>query len=138
MSGHAKLFWTAGCALGLVGVASGAFGAHWLKESFLLGNPDAAHLLEVWQTGSRYALVHALALLASALLLRPGSGEAPPRAARGAGWCFLIGAGIFSISLWLRVLTGVKLWGAVTPLGGVLFLVGWVLLGLAGRARLSA
>jgi len=107
-----------GAIAGALGVVLGAFGAHGLKARV---GPE---LLEVWETAARYQLVHALALLATAWAAERWPG--PPAAA--AGWLFLVGIVIFSGSLYALVLSGVRAWGAVTPLGGVAFLVGWGLL----------
>jgi uncharacterized membrane protein YgdD (TMEM256/DUF423 family) len=102
-------------------VAAGAFGAHALE-----GKLDA-RAKEVFETAARYQMFHALALLAVGLLAlraRPG------RALDLAGWAFLIGAVLFSGSLYALALTGIRWLGAITPLGGVGFLVGWTALTL--------
>ena len=109
------------CLFGLTAVAAGAFGAHALKDRL------PADLLAVFETGARYQMVHALALLFAAGV--GGAGGA--RAARAAGWLFVAGMVVFSGSLYLLALTGVRAWGAVTPLGGVAFLAGWALLAWA-------
>lgn len=96
-------------------VAAGAFGAHGLKN--ILNEEMKA----VFETGARYHLIHALALFIVAWL----SSQYPSKAATAAGWCFLIGIFFFSGSLYALSLTGVKKLGAVTPIGGVLFLIGW-------------
>jgi uncharacterized membrane protein YgdD (TMEM256/DUF423 family) len=105
-------------ALGLIGVGLGAFGAHGLKDLL-----TATDRLETWQTAVLYQLVHAVAMLAIAL-------RAP--LARGPFTWFLIGVLIFSGSLYLLSVTGVRWLGAITPLGGVAFLVGWVWLLIRG------
>jgi uncharacterized membrane protein YgdD (TMEM256/DUF423 family) len=118
------LFWArAGGVLMLVAVAAGAFGAHGLKDKI------SADLLAVFETGVRYQAYHGLALLAVAWLAQ----RAPSRHVDGAGWCFLAGTLIFSGSLYALALTGARKLGAVTPIGGVLFLVGWVRFLLAAR-----
>ena len=117
-----RLAITGGALLGLVGVATGAFGAHALKDRL-----DPA-LLEVWNTASRYALVHALALVATGLLAE----RRPSRAASVAGWSLLGGAVVFAGTLWLLALTGARWLGAITPLGGTALLVGWGALAVAG------
>jgi uncharacterized membrane protein YgdD (TMEM256/DUF423 family) len=108
-----------GAALAAVGVALGAFGAHGLRSLV------TAERLAVFETGVRYHLVHALAILAAA-----GAAYAAPQAAgpRWAGALFALGVLLFSGSLYLLVWTGVTTWGAVTPLGGVSFLAGWIAL----------
>ena len=97
-----------------VGVGLGAFGAHGLRSRV---GPD---LLAVWETGVRYHLVHALGMLAVAWAVErwPGAGLA--------GWLFLAGTVIFSGSLYVLVLSGHRWLGAVTPLGGLAFIAGWV------------
>lgn len=107
---------------GFVSVAAGAFGAHALRERI----PPA--LFEVYQTGAHYALVHAVALLAVAVLAGQGGG----RAVGVAGAGFALGIVLFAGSLWLMALTGHRWPGAITPLGGIAFLIGWVALLLAG------
>ncbi len=106
----------------LLGVALGAFGAHGLK------NRVAPELLTVWQTAVQYHLVHALGLLLIGILahLLPDSALV-----RQAGWALLLGVVLFSGSLYLMVLSGVRMLGAITPLGGLAFLAGWGLLALA-------
>jgi uncharacterized membrane protein YgdD (TMEM256/DUF423 family) len=122
-----RLFLTAGGLLGGLAVAAGAFGAHGLK-AFLEAHGQAAN----WETAARYALFHALATVAVGTLaaVRPAPGL------MAAGWCFLFGTAIFSGCLFALALSGVKLLGAVVPIGGVLLIVGWCLLASAGwRAR---
>jgi uncharacterized membrane protein YgdD (TMEM256/DUF423 family) len=105
---------------GFLAVAFGAFGAHGLKV-YLDKLPDGAQRAVWWQTGAQYHLVHALALaLAAYLASRTGS-----PAATIAGWCFAAGVLVFSGSLYAMTLTGVRVLGAVTPLGGILMLAGW-------------
>ena len=106
---------------GFLGVAAGAFGAHALKARL------PADLLAVFETGARYQLVHAVALLGVAWLasVRPG------RVPTAAGACFAVGILLFSGSLYALALSGVRGLGAITPLGGVAFLAGWALLGVA-------
>ena len=117
-----RRFLLLGALSGLLAVAAGAFGAHALRAVL---TPD---LLAVFETGARYQMYHALALLLVALL----SAAAPHRrTVAAAGWCFVLGTLLFSGSLYLLALTGIRWWGAVTPVGGVLFLIGWGVLGLA-------
>jgi len=107
-----------GGVFGFLAVAAGAFGAHGLRGRL---GPD---LLSVFETAARYQMYHALALLAVAVLLeRRPAGAGPLRAA---GWCFVAGIVLFSGSLYALALTGAGWWGAVTPLGGVAFLAGWL------------
>lgn len=116
-----RLFGVAGAVSGLVAVAAGAFGAHALRSRL------PADLLAVFETGVRYQAYHALALFAVAWAASRG---ALPQAA-WAGWLFVAGTVIFSGSLYVLALTGTRWWGAVTPLGGVSFLAGWVCLAWA-------
>jgi uncharacterized membrane protein YgdD (TMEM256/DUF423 family) len=117
-----RLFLVIGSLVALLGVAAGAFGAHGLKTRL---TPD---MLAVFETGVRYQLVHALALLAVAW----ACSRWPGRAASAAGFLFLIGIVVFSGSLYLLTLTGVRSFGAVTPVGGLAFLAGWACLAWAG------
>ena len=118
-----RVFLTAGGLLGGLAVAAGAFGAHGLK-AFLEAHGQAAN----WETAARYALVHALATVAVGTLaaVRPAPGLA------AAGGCFLVGTAIFSGCLFALALSGVKILGAVVPIGGVLLIAGWMLLAYAG------
>jgi uncharacterized membrane protein YgdD (TMEM256/DUF423 family) len=119
------VFGVLGAAFGFLGVAAGAFGAHALRDTL---PPDR---LQVFETGARYQLIHALALIAVALALdRAASG-----AATAAGWLFVLGQVIFAGSLYALALSGVRVWGAVTPLGGLCYLAGWVLLAIAFAKR---
>jgi uncharacterized membrane protein YgdD (TMEM256/DUF423 family) len=103
-------------------VAAGAFGAHGLKRRL------SAEMLAVFETGARYHMYHALALLAVAFVSMHGAG----RPANGAGWCFVVGIVLFSGSLYTLALTGVTRLGMITPFGGTLFIIGWALLVWAG------
>jgi uncharacterized membrane protein YgdD (TMEM256/DUF423 family) len=105
--------------LGFLGVAIGAFGAHGLKKR-LAAVADGDQRLAWWNTGAQYQLVHALAIGLSALRPDPmhhGSAAAP--------WLFTGGIALFSGSLYAMTLTGRRKLGAITPLGGLLFLAGW-------------
>ena len=118
-----KLCWAGGACLGFLGVATGALGAHGLKEHL------SAEELGWWHTGSQYALWHACALLAVALC----QGRRP--ALRGlslAGPAFLGGALLFSGTLWAMAIGGPRWLGAVTPLGGLALLFAWACLAWAG------
>lgn len=106
------------CLLGFVTVALGAFGAHGLEDVL------SAKQKAWWDTATLYALVHAAAGLAVAL--------APPgRVPRFAGWAFAVGAVVFSGSLYAMALGAPSALGAVTPIGGLSFLLGWALLAWA-------
>jgi len=111
-------------AMGFLGVALGAFGAHGLK-AFLADKADGAQRLAWWQTGAQYHLVHALAIGLAGVV----AGRAPGSTL--SGWLFAGGIALFSGSLYLMTLTGKRALGAITPLGGVLMLAGWATLGWA-------
>lgn len=115
----ARIALVLGALLMFVAVALGAFGAHALKARF------PADLQAVWQTAVTYHAWHALGLFGIGLLLiqspdRPGAALA--------AWLLLLGIVLFSGSLYAMALTGLKVLGAVTPLGGVAFLAGWLAL----------
>ncbi len=105
---------------GLLAVALGAFGAHGLQAR-LEGAADAAKRLSWWQTAAHYHLVHALALAVVAFALA----RAPQ--ARFAGMAFVFGSVLCSASLYAMAPGGPRWLGAVTPLGGLGFLVGWAI-----------
>jgi len=113
-----RTFMFVGALMGLVGVGLGAFGAHGLRGRL---SPE---MLAIFETGVRYQMYHALALLAVAALMSRNEG----RAMVVAGWSFTTGILIFSGSLYALALTGVTALGAITPIGGVALLVGWVAL----------
>ena len=113
-----RFLFAAGAIAGLLGVAIGAFGAHALRDRLA---PD---LLAIFETGVRYHFYHALALLAAAY----AAGRWPEGSAGAAGWLFIAGIGLFSGSLYVLALTGVRWLGAITPLGGLAFIAGWALL----------
>jgi uncharacterized membrane protein YgdD (TMEM256/DUF423 family) len=111
-------FWLQAGAVGMfLAVALGAFAAHGLKARL---SPE---MLTVFETGVRYHVYHALALLAL------GAARGPEKA----GWCFIAGIVVFSGSLYVLALTGEKRLGMITPIGGLLFLAGWVLFALKPR-----
>jgi uncharacterized membrane protein YgdD (TMEM256/DUF423 family) len=102
----------------LLAVLLGAFGAHGLRDRL---TPD---LLAIYETGVRYHFYHALALLGAAY----AAGRWPEGNAVVAGWLFIGGTVIFSGSLYVLSLTGMRWLGAITPLGGLAFIAGWALL----------
>lgn len=116
-----RTFLLAGAVAGFIGVAFGAFGAHGLRGRL---SPE---MLAVFETGVRYQMYHALALLLTAVLATRLDG----RAIVAAGWLFVAGIVLFSGSLYLLAVTGVSILGAITPLGGVAFLAGWICLAAA-------
>jgi uncharacterized membrane protein YgdD (TMEM256/DUF423 family) len=107
---------------GALAVALGAIGAHSLE-----GRNDA-HAIEVFETGARYHMYHALEIGLVALAIRSGAASTPASVAAG---FFLAGIVLFSGSLYLLALTGVRSLGFVTPFGGLAFLVGWIALAWA-------
>jgi uncharacterized membrane protein YgdD (TMEM256/DUF423 family) len=111
-----RTFATLGGLSAFVSVAAGAFGAHLLRGRL------STDLLAVFDTGARYEMYHALALLFVAVAYA----RWPTSLLRGAGWLFVVGTVLFSGSLYLLALTGVLRLGAVTPFGGLCFLVGWL------------
>ncbi len=122
-----KSAWFAvGALAGALGVALGAFGAHGLKSRV------SAELLAVFETGVRYQMYHALALLAVGLAAARGT--SPWISA--AGWLFVLGIVVFSGSLYVLTFSGARWLGAITPLGGLLFILGWLTLAVgAWRGR---
>ncbi|MGA7985826.1 MAG: DUF423 domain-containing protein [Burkholderiales bacterium] len=122
MSGGAKLFVAIGAAMAALAVVLGAFGAHALKARL------PADMLAVYHTAVQYHFWHALGVLAVGLAL-----QLSPEAAwlRTAGWLLTAGIVLFCGSLYLLALTGSKWLGAVTPLGGVALILGWVALVVA-------
>jgi len=116
-----------GAVFALLGVAGGAFGAHSLKAIL---SPE---MLVVFETGIRYQMYHALALL---FVGSAGDRCSSPHVRR-AGWLFVAGIALFSGSLYALSLSGVRWLGAVTPLGGAAFIAGWAFLALGCRSARS-
>lgn len=123
----ARLFLVSSGLLGALGVMFGAFGAHGLRARFG-ALPDGATRMAWWETAAHYHLVHALALglAAGVLALRRDS-----TAGVVAGFGFAAGVALFSGSLYAMALTGIRGLGAVTPVGGLAFIVGWLSLAAA-------
>ena len=117
--GMGATFLLLGAVAGFLGVGLGAFGAHGLRSRL---SPD---MLAIFETGVRYQMYHALALLAVAAIIARAGGA---RLLVAAGWCFAAGIVLFSGSLYALALTGVSILGAVTPFGGLAFLAGWACL----------
>ena len=113
-----RTFFVMGALFAGLAVAAGAFGAHALRDRL---TPD---MLAIFETAARYQMYHALALLAVAW----ATTRWPDSSAVLAGWCFVAGIVVFSGSLYVLALTGVRWLGAITPLGGLAFLAGWALL----------
>ena len=117
-------FWIrAGSLMMFLAVALGAFGAHGLRDIL------SEEMKGVYETAVRYQVYHALGLFVVAWI----STRAPSRSLDWAGWCFLAGILLFSGSLYALSLTGIKKFGAITPLGGLLFLSGWLVLLFSAR-----
>lgn len=112
---------------GAIVVALGAFGAHALRDQL------DAYGLQIWQTAVQYQMFHTLAIVACGLLLNSAESKHLVWAWR----CFAIGIAIFSGTLYVLALSGIKWLGAVTPLGGMAFLAGWLLLAIASRNLLA-
>lgn len=108
-------------------VALGAFGAHGLKSRI------TEEMLSIYQTGVHYHMIHALGLIMVAIL----SSKLPSSSwVNGAGWLLMIGIVLFSGSLYVLSITGIRVLGAITPLGGVAFLIGWLFLAIAAYKSL--
>jgi uncharacterized membrane protein YgdD (TMEM256/DUF423 family) len=113
-----RIFFALGAISACVGVAAGAFGAHALKSRL------NAEMLAVFETGVRYQMYHAFGLMAVAWALSRWPGNLMATS----GWLFIAGTILFSGSLYLLSLTGHRWLGAITPLGGLAFLAGWLCL----------
>ncbi|MDX2191993.1 MAG: DUF423 domain-containing protein [Gemmatimonadales bacterium] len=118
-----RLFLMLGGVSGAIGVAAGAFGAHALRARL------EPRMLEVFETGARYQMYHALALVAAAWV----ASRTPGTLATASGWLFVAGTVLFSGSLYAMTLTGIRALGAITPLGGLCFIAGWLCLAFATR-----
>lgn len=117
MDQYQKIFFVCGALFGFLGVLAGAFGSHFLKQRL---NPES---LQIFEIAVRYQMYHALALVGLAAVIGIFNSTLMPIS----GWFFVVGTIIFSGSLYILVFTGNKLWGAVTPVGGVFLLLGWLL-----------
>lgn len=117
-----RIFLVIASVLGGISVVLGAFAAHALKDSL----SDRA--LAIWETGTTYQMYHALALILIALLISRFPNSTPLIVA---GFAFIVGILIFSGSLYALSLSGIKWLGAITPLGGVAFIIGWLCLAIA-------
>ncbi|MCY2959903.1 MAG: DUF423 domain-containing protein [Planctomycetota bacterium] len=117
--------WVAiGALSAALAVVCGAFGAHGLKERV---SPED---LAIWQTGVLYHLIHAPALVLYGMFSRGGK--------QAAGWCFLAGTAIFSGTLYGMTLGGPRWLGAITPIGGVLLIAGWLAFAWEARGRAAS
>ena len=106
-----------GAVSAMVAVGAGAFGADLLRDRL------SEDLLTVFETGARYQMYHALAMVMVGVVMSRGAG-AP---AIWAGWLFIVGSIIFSGSLYALAITGARWWGAITPIGGICFILGWAM-----------
>jgi len=111
-----RVFFVLGALSAFIGVAAGAFGTHGLKIRM------SAEMLSVFEVGVRYQMYHAFALIIAAWV----QAKWPSSIVTTGGWFFVIGTIFFSGSLYLMSVTGVRWLGAITPLGGLAFLAGWV------------
>ncbi|SDN26293.1 Uncharacterized membrane protein YgdD, TMEM256/DUF423 family [Psychrobacillus sp. OK028] len=116
-----KLFIIAGAINGFLAVALGAFGAHALKEKL------SEKYLAIWETAVQYQMFHALALVAIGILMSSKL-LGPVSSLNTAGYLMIVGIVLFAGSLYVLSLTGVGILGAITPIGGVAFLAGWIML----------
>ena len=136
-----------GAFLSFFAVLMGTFGAHGLPEYFkvhyentepylLAGHPIpmAHHYLDVFHTGLKYHLYHGLAIILVGLLKAGKTNRLLDIAASTFFW----GTVLFSGSLYILSVTGVKIWGMVAPMGGILYFVGWICLGIAGTCKQAA
>ena len=116
-----RIFVIFGALSAFIGLAAGAFGAHGLKSQL------SAEMLSVFEVGVRYQMYHAFALIAAAWM----QSKWPSSLVKTGGWLFVIGTVLFSGSLYLLSVSGTGWLGAITPLGGLSFLAGWVCLAWA-------
>ena len=114
-----QIFIVASSLFGFLGVAVGAFGAHALKQQL---SPE---MLTIFETGARYHLIHAAVLLGIGILAQ----NRDSKAIKVSGFAMIFGIIVFSGSLYALAVSGVRIFGAITPIGGLSFLVGWAALG---------
>lgn len=111
-----KLFFFFGAFFAMTSVVLGAFGAHALKQKISLD------MLNIFEVGVRYQMYHAFGLILIALALQ----LFPANTLVIAGWLFIAGIVLFSGSLYLLSLSGCTQWGAITPIGGLIWIIGWI------------
>ncbi len=116
-----RIFFSLGAGFALLAVAIGAFAAHALKTRL------SGEMLSIFEIGARYQMYHALGLIAVAWAISQWNSQL----VIAAGWLFVAGIAVFSGSLYVLSLTGIRQLGAITPIGGLAFIVGWFLLVLA-------
>ncbi len=127
MSNLGRIFTAIAGFSGFLSVALGAFGAHGLQAHLA-----ALQMTEVYHTAVQYHMAHTLALLGVALLMERMK---PPRYLALAGWLFIVGIVLFSGSLYVLAISGIRVLGAITPFGGLCFLAGWLCLAAAALVR---
>jgi uncharacterized membrane protein YgdD (TMEM256/DUF423 family) len=125
----AKTFLLAAAICAMLAVALGAFGAHGLKHRLTV------ELMAAYQTGVQYHFYHSFLLLVVALLLLQFPGAA---LFQWTGWLALVGIILFSGSLYVMALTGIKVLGAITPIGGLAFIGAWLLLAIGAYRHLGS
>ena len=113
-----RFFFLSGAVAAFIAVALGAFGAHSLRTKL---SPD---MLNIFEIGVRYQMYHALGLIAVAW----ATTRWPEANLNAAGWAFIVGIVVFSGSLYLLSATDIRWFGAITPIGGLAFLIGWAIL----------
>jgi uncharacterized membrane protein YgdD (TMEM256/DUF423 family) len=113
-----RFFFLSGAVAAFIAVALGAFGAHSLKTKL------SADMLNIFEIGVRYQMYHALGLIAVAW----ATTRWPEANLNAAGWAFIVGIVVFSGSLYLLSATDIRWFGAITPIGGLAFLIGWAIL----------
>jgi uncharacterized membrane protein YgdD (TMEM256/DUF423 family) len=118
-----QIFLSLGSIFAGSAVMAGAFASHALRSQ--ISKP----MLEVFEVGTRYQIYHALALLVVAILINQT--PTPPLLLMVSGWLFIAGILIFSGSLYALSFTDIKILGAITPIGGVAFIAGWIILAIA-------
>ena len=122
MTDSEHIFLTMGSLYGFLSVAAGAFGAHLLKSKLSLEH------LNIFEVAVRYQMYHALALIGLTALLH----LFPNNSFIVAGWLFIFGTFIFCGSIYALVFSGIRSWGAITPIGGLLLLIGWLTIFVGG------
>ncbi|MFN0099042.1 MAG: DUF423 domain-containing protein [Gemmatimonadaceae bacterium] len=127
----ANPFLPIGAISGALAVAAGAFGAHALRARL------EPRLLEVFETAARYQMYHALALMLVGvwIAVRGTTASGHARLIHVSGWAFVAGTCLFSGSLYTMAFTGIRAFGAITPLGGVAFIGGWLMFAVAATRR---
>jgi uncharacterized membrane protein YgdD (TMEM256/DUF423 family) len=125
---NSRLWILIGAISGALSVMAGAFGAHALRDKITM------RALEVYQTASHYQMIHALALVALGIWtqqLAQAGATSSMSFTNAASWAFTVGTLLFSGSLYALALTDIKILGAITPFGGVGFILGWIMIAIA-------